>query len=76
MGMKAPSIIRAIEDDLAAARATPIAEVLREIRVSLDREPCHDEAALGGGDEASEHVGGSLGWGRAAPSLPPYYAGR
>jgi DNA-binding transcriptional ArsR family regulator len=42
----AGGLTQTIEDDLAAARATPLAEVRREVRMSLDREPCHDEAAL------------------------------
>jgi DNA-binding transcriptional ArsR family regulator len=39
-------LTQTIADDLAAARATPLPEVRQEIRVSLDRAPCQDEAAL------------------------------
>jgi DNA-binding transcriptional ArsR family regulator len=42
----AGGLTQTIEDDLAAARATPLAEVRREIRESLDRAPCHDDEAL------------------------------
>jgi DNA-binding transcriptional ArsR family regulator len=42
----AGGLTQTIEDDLAAARATPPPQVRREIREALDRAPCRDDTAL------------------------------